>query len=44
MKKKQDDMRIKLGSDKVKFYIGDVRDYKSLTPVMDGVNYVFQLL
>ena len=39
--KKQDDMRIKLGSDKVKFYIGDVRDYKSLTPVMDGVNYVF---
>ena len=39
--KKQDDMRIKLGSDKVIFYIGDVRDYKSLTPVMDGINYVF---
>jgi len=40
--KKQDDMRIKLASDKVKFYIGDVRDYKSLTPAMDGVDYVFQ--
>jgi UDP-N-acetylglucosamine 4,6-dehydratase len=40
--KKQDDMRIKLASDKVKFYIGDVRDYKSLTPSMDGVDYVFQ--
>jgi len=39
--KKQDDMRIKLASDKVKFYIGDVRDYKSLTPAMDGVDYVF---
>jgi len=35
--KKQDDMRIKLASDKVKFYIGDIRDYKSLTPAMDGV-------
>jgi UDP-glucose 4-epimerase len=35
-------MRIKLASDKVKFYIGDVRDYKSLTPAMDGVDYVFQ--
>ena len=28
--KKQEDMRIALGSDRVKFYIGDVRDYKSI--------------
>jgi len=40
--KKQEDMRIKLASDKVKFYIGNVRDYESLAPAMNGVDYVFQ--
>ncbi|HET8827992.1 MAG TPA: polysaccharide biosynthesis protein [Pelobium sp.] len=28
--KKQDDMRTQLKNDKLKFYIGDVRDYKSI--------------
>jgi len=40
--KKQEDMRIALADPKVKFYIGDVRDYASLVPAMDGVDYVFQ--
>lgn len=39
--KKQEDMRIELGNDKVKFYIGDVRSYESLAQAMVGVDYVF---
>jgi UDP-glucose 4-epimerase len=39
--KKQDDMRHELQTDKVKFYIGDVRDKRSVDGVMDGVDYVF---
>ncbi|MCU7828638.1 MAG: polysaccharide biosynthesis protein [Candidatus Thiodiazotropha sp. (ex Myrtea sp. 'scaly one' KF741663)] len=39
--KKQEDMRIELANDKVKFYIGDVRDYSSLYDALDGVDYVF---
>jgi UDP-N-acetylglucosamine 4,6-dehydratase/5-epimerase len=39
--KKQEDMRIALACDKVKFYIGDVRDYDSLAQAMTGVDYVF---
>ena len=39
--KKQDDMRIKLKSDKVKFYIGDVRDYESVDSALKGVDYIF---
>jgi len=39
--KKQDDMRHALQSDKVKFYIGDVRDADSLQYAMQGVNYIF---
>lgn len=39
--KKQEDMRIELANDKVKFYIGDVRDLSSLTDAMRGVDYVF---
>lgn len=39
--KKQDDMRKRLASDKVKFYIGDVRERRSVKPVMRGVDYVF---
>lgn len=39
--KKQEDMRLKLNNDKVKFYIGDVRDYRTLCDAMMGVDYVF---
>lgn len=39
--KKQEDMRIALGNDKVKFYIGDVRDYASVSQALVGVDYVF---
>jgi UDP-glucose 4-epimerase len=39
--KKQDDMRLALKNDKVKFYIGDVRDYRAVSDVMRGVDYVF---
>jgi UDP-N-acetylglucosamine 4,6-dehydratase len=40
--KKQEDMRISLANDKVKFFIGDVRDYNSILPAMQSVDYVFQ--
>ena len=39
--KKQDDMRNLLKSDKLKFYIGDVRDYNSVDRAMRNVDYVF---
>jgi UDP-N-acetylglucosamine 4,6-dehydratase/5-epimerase len=39
--KKQDDMRTRLKNDKLKFYIGDVRDYNSIEKAMRGVDYVF---
>lgn len=39
--KKQDDMRHHLQNKKVKFYIGDVRDKRSVDSVMSGVDYVF---
>jgi UDP-glucose 4-epimerase len=39
--KKQDDMRHRLNSPKVKFYIGDVRDKRSLDGAMLGVDYIF---
>ena len=39
--KKQEDMRTELNSPKLKFYIGDVRDYDSIHQAMKGVNYVF---
>ncbi|PCC98433.1 polysaccharide biosynthesis protein [Halopseudomonas pelagia] len=39
--KKQEDMRIALANDKVKFYIGDVRDYTSVSQAMVGVDYIF---
>ena len=39
--KKQEDMRIKYKNDKIKFYIGNVRDYRSIDDAMDGVDYVF---
>ena len=39
--KKQDDMRQELRSSKLKFYIGDVRDFTSINSAMRGVDYVF---
>jgi UDP-N-acetylglucosamine 4,6-dehydratase len=39
--KKQEDMRIALQNDKVKFHIGDVRDYDSVDDVVRGVDYIF---
>jgi len=38
---KQEDMRIRLNNDKVKFYIGDVRNYDSVYEALNGVDYVF---
>lgn len=40
--KKQDDMRRALNNDKLKFYIGDVRDLEGVRDAMVGVDYVFQ--
>lgn len=40
--KKQDDMRHKFHNDKIKYYIGDVRDLASIKNAMHGVDYVFQ--
>lgn len=39
--KKQDDMRKRYNNPKLKFYIGDVKDYQSVLNVMKGVDYVF---
>jgi UDP-glucose 4-epimerase len=40
--KKQDDMRQYYKNPKIKYYIGDVRDYNSIKSAMGGVDYVFQ--
>ena len=39
--KKQDDQRKTLNSEKIKFYIGDVRDKESVSNVVKGVDYIF---
>ncbi|EFM2013801.1 polysaccharide biosynthesis protein, partial [Escherichia coli] len=39
--KKQEDMRIALANPKLKFIIGDTRDYESVYRAMNGVDYVF---
>ncbi|TGK17552.1 NAD-dependent epimerase/dehydratase family protein [Leptospira fluminis] len=39
--KKQEDMRIALSNDKVKFYIGDVREFDSIHQATIGVDYIF---
>ena len=39
--KKQEELRIALNHKKLKFYIGDVRDYDSISHAMKGVDYVF---
>ena len=40
--KKQDDMRQYYNDSKIKYYIGDVRNYESINSAMKGVDYVFQ--
>src|SRR5271167_2114695 len=39
--KKQEDMRLELKHSKLKFYIGDVREYESVHDALRGVDYVF---
>lgn len=39
--KKQDDMRMEYKSDKIKYHIGDVRNFDSINQAMVGVDYVF---
>lgn len=39
--KKQDDMRNKFNNSKIKFFVGDVRDYSSIEYAMKGVDFVF---
>lgn len=39
--KKQEDLRISLNNEKIKFYIGDVRNYDSVYQALNGVDYVF---
>lgn len=39
--KKQDDMRKKYNNQKIKFYIGDVRDYRSILNASRGVDYIY---
>ena len=39
--KKQDDMRKKYSNDKIKFYIGDVRNLESIRDAVKGVDYIF---
>ncbi len=39
--KKQNDMRNFFKNDKIKFFIGDVRDYNSILPACQGVDYIF---
>tara|TARA_S200000501_G_scaffold370640_1_gene412175 strand:+ start:616 stop:1617 length:1002 start_codon:yes stop_codon:yes gene_type:complete len=39
--KKQDDLRKSFNSNKLKFYLGDVRDISSLDSVIEGVDYIF---
>ena len=39
--KKQDELRRRLSNPKVKFYIGDVRDYRSVETAVRGVDYIY---
>ena len=38
---KQDQMRSEFNDDRIKFYVGDVRDYQSINSALSGVDYVF---
>lgn len=40
--KKQHDMRLAYSNEKLKFFLGDVRNYDSINEAMQGVDYVFQ--
>ena len=40
--KKQDDMRKRYASPRLKFYVGDVRDYRSVLNATRGVDFIFQ--
>lgn len=40
--KKQDDMRRAIHDPRVRYYLGDVRDYQSLVPAVDGADFIFQ--
>ena len=39
--RKQEELRLKINNRKVKFVIGDIREYGSIEPAMNGVDYVF---
>ena len=39
--KKQEDMRLRFGDSRLKFYLGDVREYGSVLEAMQGVDFVF---
>ena len=39
--KKQHDMRVLYNNKKLKFFIGDVRDYNSIIPAIKGVDFIF---
>ncbi len=39
--KKQDDMRRRIGDERIKFYIGDVRDYSAVLNAVRGVDHIF---
>ena len=39
--KKQEDLRVSLNNDKLKFFIGDIRDYSSLNNAIKEVDYIF---
>jgi len=39
--KKQEDMRLALKSDRLRYYIGDVREYSSVYDALKGVDYIF---
>jgi UDP-N-acetylglucosamine 4,6-dehydratase/5-epimerase len=39
--KKQDDMRKNFNNQKLKFYVGDIRDYSSVKNVVNNVDYIF---
>lgn len=39
--KKQEDVRLAFKSEKLKFYIGDVREYRSISDALKGVEYIF---
>ena len=39
--KKQDDLRKIINNNKVKFYIGDIRDFESVNEVVEGIDYIF---